>query len=80
MSDNFQMIFGNVVLKCFFGNVKIDKLEHEVYHKVSKMFELNTQRSRTPYAFILGSLFPKLSLRAIDKEVDKCNKELRSIF
>lgn len=68
----FQKIFGNVVIKCFFGEIELEPLNGEdIFEFIDKMLELNQQRWQTPLAFLLGKNFYKYGLRSIDREVTK---------
>jgi hypothetical protein len=67
----FSRIFGSIVIKSFFGELENDKIEGEdIYEFVSKTLSLNSKRTLTVFAYILGKNFYKYNLRAIDREVN----------
>ena len=75
VSNLFQRIFGNVVVKSFFGDIELSKLEGvEIFTYINEMFEGNSARALTPFAFLLGPNFYKYNIRAIDREVNNKNR------
>ena len=72
----FQRVFGTIVIKSFFGDVKLDNLGGmDIFSFINTMLQLNTKRTLTPLAFILGKNFHKYRLRAIDRKVSKMGKD-----
>jgi hypothetical protein len=70
VSNLFQRIFGNVVVKSFFGDIELSKLEGaEIFTYLNSIFEDNTTRSLSLFAFIMGPKFYKYNLRKIDRAV-----------
>lgn len=67
-------IYGNAVIKSFFGNIQPGKIDGEnVFSFAIRLNETNNQRTFTLYSLIVGPKFLKWNLRAIDREVCKMN-------
>jgi hypothetical protein len=65
----FTEIFGNVLIKCFFGEIELHNLEGKsIYAFVNKLFEMNTQRSSSIYSLLVPR-FLSLNLRKVDRLV-----------
>jgi hypothetical protein len=74
----FERIFGTVVVKSFFGEIELDKIEGvDVFSYFSHMVELNTERAFTLFAFILGPNFFKYNIRKVDRDVNSSNIKFR---
>ena len=66
----FTRIFGNVVVRSFFGDIQLDKIEDvQIFAYVNGLFELNTKRSLDLFAFFAGNNFYKYNLRQVDRKV-----------
>jgi hypothetical protein len=78
VSNLFQRIFGNVVVKSFFGDIELSKLEGaEMFTYLNSIFEDNTTRSLTLFAFFMGPNFYKYNLRKIDRTVNHKNENFK---
>ena len=63
-----QEIFGNVVVKCFFGNIVFEDIQGEpLFSFFRNMTEKNTARALTTYALLVGPKFIDFDLRSKDK-------------
>jgi hypothetical protein len=59
----FQEIFGNVIIKIFFGDFKLQDIDNKsIFAYSNKMYELNTQRSSSVYTKLVGPRFLNLNL------------------
>lgn len=68
VNNLLQRIFGNVVVKCFFGDIEIDKLDgQEIFAFANDLFEKNVLRVRSFFAFLIGPNFTRYNLRTIDR-------------
>lgn len=68
-------IYGNVVIKCFFGNIEPGTIDGEnVFSFTTRLNETNNKRTFTVFALVIGPKFLNLNLRPIDREVSKMNK------
>lgn len=62
-------MFGNVVIRCFFGDVKLDLIEGQpVFEFTNNLLELSNQRAFSILAYIFGPGFYNLNIRKIDRE------------
>lgn len=63
-----QEIFGNVVVKCFFGNIQLEDIQGEpLFNFFRRMSEENVERALTTYALTVGPKFIDLNLRSKDR-------------
>lgn len=50
-----QEVFGNVVIKCFFGDINLYEIEGKtVFEYFSHLMELNLSRSKNVFAIVFG--------------------------
>jgi cytochrome P450 len=73
-----QRIFGNVVVKCFFGDLPLKDIEGEsIFSFLNNLLEKNTKRSMTLYAYALGRYFHKLNIRKVDRDIARDNQNFQ---
>lgn len=62
-------MFGNVVIRCFFGDIKLDLIEGKpLFEFTNNLLEISNQRAFSYWAYIFGTIFYKLNIRKIDRQ------------
>lgn len=73
-----QKIFGNIVIRCFFGKIELNTIGGEpLFEFANNLLAKNYERSITLFPFLVGSNFWKYNLRAVDREMTSKIKVFR---
>ncbi len=70
VNRTFQKIFGTIVIKCFFGNIKLNAIDgKEPFDFLSDLFRKSGERNIRVSSFLFGDFLMKFGVRKIDREI-----------
>ncbi len=68
MGKIFQKMFGTVVIRCFFGNIKLNLVNgKDPFFYLSDLFKRTSGRNNRMSSFLFGDFLLKFGIRKIDR-------------